>query len=32
AMEHQLPIIIFNSTEPDNILNAAHGRGGTTIN
>ena len=25
ALEHELPIIVFNATEPDNILKAAHG-------
>ena len=31
AMEHDLPIIVFNSSEPDNILRAAQGTAGTTI-
>ncbi|MDB5175206.1 MAG: pyrH [Candidatus Saccharibacteria bacterium] len=31
AMEHNLPIIIFNGTQADNILRATEGTGGTTI-
>jgi uridylate kinase len=31
AMEHNLPIIIFNGTQADNILHATEGTGGTTI-
>lgn len=31
ALEHNLPIIIFNGTKTDNILQAAQGTGGTII-
>jgi uridylate kinase len=32
AMEHQLPIVVFDAMQPDNIMKAAHGQtAGTTI-